>query len=118
MPVLSPQTTGGAPSVTDAKRATYERLVSDWARPVYGLARRMLRRPADADDATQEVFLRLWERIDLYDPSRPFQPWIYRVATRVVLNRIRGERTREGKEALAPPRTGAEPTEEAVERRE
>src|SRR5262245_15318118 len=78
----------------------------------------MLRHRADADDATQEVFLRVWERIDQYDASRPFQPWIYRVATRVILNRVRGEKTREDRESRAPVRSEAEPTEDAVERRE
>jgi RNA polymerase sigma-70 factor (ECF subfamily) len=37
---------------------------------VYGLARRVLNDPAEAEDVTQEVFLRLWNEPDRYDPGR------------------------------------------------
>jgi RNA polymerase sigma-70 factor (ECF subfamily) len=37
---------------------------------VYGLARRVLNDPAEAEDVTQEVFLRLWNEPDRYDPTR------------------------------------------------
>jgi RNA polymerase sigma-70 factor (ECF subfamily) len=37
---------------------------------VYGLARRVLNDPTEAEDVTQEVFLRLWNEPDRYDPAR------------------------------------------------
>ena len=37
---------------------------------VYGLAKRVLQNPADAEDVTQEVFLRLWNQPDRFDASR------------------------------------------------
>lgn len=37
---------------------------------VYGLARRVLHNPAEAEDVTQEVFLRLWNRPDRFDAAR------------------------------------------------
>jgi RNA polymerase sigma-70 factor, ECF subfamily len=37
---------------------------------VYGLANRVLRSTAEAEDVTQEVFLRLWNNPDRFDPSR------------------------------------------------
>jgi RNA polymerase sigma-70 factor, ECF subfamily len=37
---------------------------------VYGLARRVLNSAADAEDVTQEIFLRLWNDPDRFDPSR------------------------------------------------
>ena len=37
---------------------------------VYGLARRVLNNPTDAEDVTQEVFWRLWNEPDRYDPAR------------------------------------------------
>jgi RNA polymerase sigma-70 factor, ECF subfamily len=37
---------------------------------VYGLARRVLNSPTEAEDVTQEVFLRLWNEPDRFDPSR------------------------------------------------
>jgi RNA polymerase sigma-70 factor (ECF subfamily) len=37
---------------------------------VFGLARRVLHNTAEAEDVTQEVFLRLWNQPDRFDPSR------------------------------------------------
>jgi RNA polymerase sigma-70 factor (ECF subfamily) len=37
---------------------------------VYGLARRVLNNASEAEDVTQEVFLRLWNEPDRFDPSR------------------------------------------------
>src|ERR1700726_179172 len=37
---------------------------------VYGLARRVLNNSSEAEDVTQEVFLRLWNQPDRFDPAR------------------------------------------------
>jgi len=37
---------------------------------VFGLARRVLQNPTEAEDVTQEVFLRLWNQPDRFDPDR------------------------------------------------
>ena len=37
---------------------------------VYGMARRVLSNTAEAEDVTQEIFLRLWNDPDRFDPSR------------------------------------------------
>jgi RNA polymerase sigma-70 factor (ECF subfamily) len=37
---------------------------------VYGLARRVLNNTTEAEDVTQEVFLRLWNQPDRFDPNR------------------------------------------------
>ncbi len=39
-------------------------------RAVYGLARRVLQDAGEAEDVTQEVFLRLWREPDRFDPGR------------------------------------------------
>ena len=40
------------------------------AAAVYGLARRVLKSASEAEDVTQEVFLRLWRQPDRFDPAR------------------------------------------------
>ena len=37
---------------------------------VFGLAKRVLQNPTEAEDVTQEVFLRLWNQPDRFDPDR------------------------------------------------
>src|SRR5579863_4802675 len=39
-------------------------------RAVYGLARRVLQNTSEAEDVTQEVFLRLWQQPERFDPDR------------------------------------------------
>ena len=63
--------------------AAFEALVLAYQRRVYGFAHRYLRGPDEAADLTQEIFLRLFRKLDRYDPARPFEPWFWRLAARV-----------------------------------
>jgi RNA polymerase sigma-70 factor, ECF subfamily len=49
-------------------------------------------RRALADDAAQETFVRLIERIDQYDDRRPLRPWLNRIAANRVVDLLRRER--------------------------
>src|SRR5215472_3557742 len=61
----------------------FETLVRRYQRRVYGLAYQHLRDPDEAQDLAQEVFVRLYRNLDRYDPTRPFQPWFWRLAVNV-----------------------------------
>ena len=62
---------------------TFERLVKTHERRVFRTAWRLLGRLEDAQDAAQEVFLRLFRYHDRVDPDRPLEPWLYRVTVNV-----------------------------------
>jgi len=47
---------------------------------VYGLCFRMLRQREDAEDATQETFLRVAKNLHRWDPTRSFEPWLLTIA--------------------------------------
>lgn len=49
-------------------------------------------RRALADEAAQETFVRLIERIDQYDPRRPLRPWLQRIAANRTIDLLRRER--------------------------
>jgi RNA polymerase sigma-70 factor, ECF subfamily len=72
----------------------FDALVRRHQRGVYALARRLVREHGDADDVAQVTFLRAWGAIGSYDPSRPFKPWLYRIATNTALNHLRTIRGR------------------------
>ena len=61
----------------------FESLVRRYQRRVYALAYQHLRDPDEAQDLAQEVFVRLYRNLHRYDPSRPFQPWFWRLAVNV-----------------------------------
>jgi RNA polymerase sigma-70 factor (ECF subfamily) len=44
---------------------------------------------ADAEDLTQEAFARAHQKLELYDPSRRFTPWLYTIAQRLMLSHYR-----------------------------
>ncbi len=43
----------------------------------------------DADDAAQDAFLSALDRIETYDRSRPFGPWLMRIATNAAIDLLR-----------------------------
>lgn len=48
----------------------------------------------DADDLTQEAFLRAWANLGQYDPSRPFKAWLGQVARNLATDRHRARARR------------------------
>lgn len=56
---------------------------------IYNLALRMLRDPAEAEDLTQEAFVAAFEQIGSFRGESAFSTWLYRIAVRRSLNRIR-----------------------------
>ena len=71
----------------------WEILVRRSSSMVYRIACRMLRDDTAAEDATQEVFLRMLRSIETYDPTRAFEPWACRITYNVCLRRLeRGSR--------------------------
>jgi len=67
-------------------RAAFTELVTRYQRPIYNAAFGVLHRADDANDITQEVFLKVAERLNEYDPRFKFFSWIYRIALNESLN--------------------------------
>lgn len=66
-------------------RDALEQLVRGTKDLVYNLAIRMLGSPADAEDATQEVLLKLVTRLSQFRGESAFRTWAYRVASNHLL---------------------------------
>lgn len=61
-------------------RSAFTELMTRYQRPVYSAAFGVLHRAEDAKDITQDVFLKVVDRINEYDPQYKFFSWIYRIA--------------------------------------
>lgn len=84
-----------------------------------GVAMRMLRRQALAEEAVQDAFVQIWRRADSFDPARGgARTWIYAVLRNRVLNILRGENRTELVEDFEPMglASGEEDPEAAIAR--
>jgi RNA polymerase sigma-70 factor (ECF subfamily) len=67
----------------------YRELVELYQGQVFSVVLRMVRRREDAEDLTQETFVRMFRALDRYDPQRPFAAWLFTIASRLAIDHIR-----------------------------
>ena len=67
----------------------FQFLFNHYAPPVINFAYRFLHSQAEAEDLAQEVFLRVYKGRERYDERRPFKPWLFAIASRLISNRLR-----------------------------
>ena len=67
----------------------FTNLVETYQKPVYNLCYRMVGEPEEAEDAAQETFLRAYQNLHRYDPSRSFGTWILSIAAHYCIDRLR-----------------------------
>jgi RNA polymerase sigma factor (sigma-70 family) len=72
---------------------SFEQLVRTYQDRLYGFALRLSGNRQDAEEATQDVFVRAYRALGGYPPERRcelrLRPWLYRIALNVVRNRVR-----------------------------
>lgn len=75
--------------------SAFRRLVTDHGDRLYRLVFDILRDPADAEDALQEVFMRVHASISSFRGDARLSTWLYQVAVRKALEKLRSRRIRE-----------------------
>ncbi|HEY4240497.1 MAG TPA: RNA polymerase sigma factor [Kofleriaceae bacterium] len=97
-----------AAAARSGDRAAFDELVVR-LRPqlVAFLARRVA--ASDAEDVAQETFLRAFDRLDSYDPGRPFGTWLFAIGKNVAANHAVARTRREAREAAVAPVSEAAP---------
>lgn len=78
--------------LTEGTQQQFEQLFQRSYRRAYLLAYRMTGNAADAEDVTQDAYLRAWRRFDSYDSSRSFEGWLFRIITNRVYDLQRRKR--------------------------
>src|SRR5262252_5997881 len=71
---------------------SFELLLRRHRAPVISYLVRMVQDRALAEDLGQEVFLRVYQARERYQPEARFTTWLYRIATNLALNAIRDRR--------------------------
>ena len=72
-------------AVLHGEREAFSQLVAKYQRPLYAALRRLARNHADTDDLLQEAFVRAYQHLKDFDRSRPFYPWLHRIAVNLAI---------------------------------
>lgn len=70
----------------------YGEMVRRYQSSVFNVCYRLLGNRDDAEDLTQEAFIRAYSKLDTFDEQRSFGPWMRRVATNLCYNQMRKRR--------------------------
>ncbi len=82
--------------VAGGSHAALEELYRAFEEPVFGLALRILRDEKGAEEATVEVFTRVWRRAATFDPERgKVLAWVVTMARSAALEHLRSRRREE-----------------------
>lgn len=75
-----------------ADQDAFTEIVYSFQDAVYNLCYRMLGERTEAEDATQEAFIRAYNNLDRYDTNRSFKTWLLSIASNHCIDRLRKRR--------------------------
>lgn len=81
----------------------FEALVSRYRKRIFALALHITRSASEADDITQDVFLKAYRALPEFEGRSQFFTWVYRMTVNRSLN-VRRDRARRGEDMLDDPR--------------
>jgi RNA polymerase sigma-70 factor (ECF subfamily) len=91
-------------------QAAFDEIVLRHQDRIYGLCRRMLGSPQDAEDAAQDTFLKAYQNLGSFEPRASLSTWLYRIAMNTCIDRSRKpvfgslfRRSPEGEELMIEP---------------
>lgn len=70
----------------------FSEIVERYQKPVYNLCYRLLGSPGDAEDASQEAFMKAYRGLKKYDPERPFMSWMLAISYNQCMDQLRRRR--------------------------
>jgi RNA polymerase sigma-70 factor (ECF subfamily) len=78
----------------DGDQAAFTKLVKKFRRRVYAMAYKMLLNHSDADEVTQETFVRVYNRIEQLKSPQHFDSFVYRIAINYAIDLLRKKKGR------------------------
>ncbi len=70
-----------------------EILIKKYLKPIYGFVYRYVRNSQDAEDITQETFVKAWKNLRKFDPEKSFKTWIFSIAKNTSLDFLKKKKT-------------------------
>lgn len=81
-------------------RSAFEHLYRRNLGRVYAVCLRLTGRPAEAEEMTQETFIRAWQKLGSFEGRSRLSSWLHRLAVNVVLNERRSKKSAASRELL------------------
>ena len=81
-------------SVKNGDKRAFGVLIDSCSSYVYAVALKLTGDADDARDASQESFLKIWEKIYMYKSHYKFSTWIYKLVVNTCLDKLRGQKRR------------------------
>jgi RNA polymerase sigma-70 factor (ECF subfamily) len=103
---------GLALRVLQGDRDAFGEIVQRNQQAVFNASYHVLGNVRDAEDATQEAFIRAYQFFERYDLNRPLGPWLVRIAINVCLNRVEGQKVDSELDEELTPATDPKPNPE------
>lgn len=101
-------------SAKNGDTRAFEQLVRTHQGIALRVAYLVVRDPSEAEDVTQEAFVKAYRALDRFRAESPFRPWLLRIVRNEALNRLRSTKRRERLALEAIPVSGdAVPSPEA-----
>jgi len=72
----------------------FQRIVKEYSERIWWTARRFVNSQEDADDLTQDIFLKIWTALPSYRGEAQLFTWVYRIAVNEAMDRLRREKVR------------------------
>jgi RNA polymerase sigma-70 factor (ECF subfamily) len=72
---------------------SFELLVKQYLRPIYSFAYRYVNNAQDAEDITQDVFVKAWRHIKKFNQEKSFKTWIFSIAKNTCIDFLRKKKT-------------------------
>lgn len=70
-----------------------EFLIGRYLKPIYSFVYRNIGNVADAEDITQEVFVRVWKNLKRFKREKSFKSWIFKIAKNASIDFLRKRKT-------------------------
>ncbi len=69
-----------------------ELLIGQYLKPIYSFVSRYVGNGQEAEDITQEVFVRVWRNLKKFDQEKSFKTWIFSIAKNASLDFLKKKR--------------------------
>jgi RNA polymerase sigma-70 factor (ECF subfamily) len=69
-----------------------QELIGRYLRPIYGFIFRLVKLP-EAEDITQEVFIKAWQNLKKFDKNKSFKVWIFTIAKNTALDWLKKKKS-------------------------